>query len=148
MKTIQFTALLLTALTLIASGAHLLALPNKIAMPRDQYFIAQSIYYGWAWLGAVLVAALLANGAMAYGAREQPMAATFALVASAFIAVNLVIFFIWTLPANQATENWTVQPPNWQALRTQWEYSHAANAVITLAAFSSTALSVLSFRRG
>jgi hypothetical protein len=44
------------------------------------------------------------------------------------IAVNLAIF-VWTFPTNQATNNWTVVPKNWNALRIQWEYSHAANAV-------------------
>jgi hypothetical protein len=51
-----------------------------------------------------------------------------------FIAASLVIFFVWTFPTNQATNNWTVVPKNWNELRIQWEYSHAANAVVTFAA--------------
>ena len=50
------------------------------------------------------------------------------------IAATLAIFFVWTYPANQATANWTVPTPNWQALRTQWEYAHAVNAVLTFLA--------------
>jgi hypothetical protein len=38
-----------------------------------------------------------------------------------------------------ATTNWTVVPENWQAIRTQWEYSHAVNAVLTYFAFISVA---------
>ena len=44
------------------------------------------------------------------------------------IVANLAIFFVWTFPANQATNNWTVVPKNWNKLRIQWEYSHAAHA--------------------
>jgi hypothetical protein len=147
MRTIQFAALVLTALTLIASGAHLFALPNKIAMSRDHYFIAQSIYRGWALLGAVLVGTLVVNLLMAYATRDRTGAMALALLSAALIAANLAIFFIWTFPANQATQNWTAAPSDWEALRRQWEYSHAVNAFITFAAFCSTALSVLAARR-
>lgn len=48
-----------------------------------------------------------------------------------------------TQPANAATESWTVQPENWESLRTQWEYSHAVNAVITLLTFCCAKLASL-----
>jgi hypothetical protein len=59
------------------------------------------------------------------------------------LAATLVIFFAWTYPANVATANWTAAPANWAELRTQWEYSHAANAVITFAALCAVTLSAL-----
>ena len=46
----------------------------------------------------------------------------------------MAVFFLWTYPANQATGNWTSVPENWEQLRTEWEYSHAANAAITFLA--------------
>jgi hypothetical protein len=57
------------------------------------------------------------------------------LLAAACVVLNLTIFYFFTQPANAATSNWTVQPDNWAALRTQWEYSHAANAGVMLLAF-------------
>jgi hypothetical protein len=39
----------------------------------------------------------------------------------------------WTLPANQATENWMAIPENWDALRRRWEYSQV-NAALTFLA--------------
>jgi len=59
------------------------------------------------------------------------------------IAANLAIFFVWTFPTNQATNNWTVVPNNWNKLRLQWEYSHAANAVVTFAALVCVVIAVL-----
>src|SRR5262249_40850198 len=69
-----------------------------------------------------------------------------ALLAFLCIALTLVVFFIWTYPANEATNNWTMIPDNWEQLRTEWEYSHAANAVITFAAFCAVTLSALMTR--
>ena len=61
LRLIQFLAIILTALALVPSGAHLAALPNKMAMAQAAYFIAQQMYAGWALFGIVLFGALLAN---------------------------------------------------------------------------------------
>jgi hypothetical protein len=37
-------------------------------------------------------------------------------------------------------------PDNWEQLRREWEYSHAANAAMTFAAFCAVTLSVLMTR--
>ena len=80
------------------------------------------------------------------GARDRAAQAGpsfgYALASFLLIAANLIIFFVWTFP-NQATNNWTVVPKNWNALRIQWEYSHAANAVVTFAALVCVVIAVL-----
>jgi hypothetical protein len=143
LRIVEFAAILLTALSLVPAGAHLAALPNKIALDQDAYFVVQGIYRGWALFGFVLISAILANLVLAFmlrgGAGYLP-----ALVAFLLMTATLAVFFIWTFPANQATDNWTVAPENWQALKAQWEYSHAANAVITFLALCSLVVAVLS----
>jgi len=136
-------ATIVTGLALVAPGAHLLELINKMAMPEDQYFLAQSIYRGWWLVGLLLPVALIANLALAANARHDATAFVLALIAAALIALNLVIFFVWTQPANAATQNWTVRPENWEALRRQWEYSHAINTGVTFAAFCAATLAAL-----
>lgn len=42
-----FVALLASTLALGPALAHLFALPNKIDLSRDEYFIAQKAYRGW-----------------------------------------------------------------------------------------------------
>ena len=143
LKVVQFLALTLTALALVPSGAHLFALPNKINLVAEQYFIVQSIYRGWSLFGIVLIGALIANLALALLLRGRGAPFALALFGSFCIALTLVIFFIWTYPANQATNNWTMIPNDWEQLRKRWEYSHAVNAVITFAAFCSVAVSSL-----
>jgi hypothetical protein len=145
-KVIQFLALLVTALAVVPSAAHMAALRNKIGMSEADYFIAQGIYSGWSLLGVLWLLALLANAALASGSRSQAFPTWTALGAAVSLGLMFVVFFIWTLPANQATGNWTSIPSDWEVLRRQWEYSHAANALIGIVAFCLTCLSVLSWR--
>ena len=146
LRVTQFIAIILTALALVPAGAHLLELVHKITLDRAQYLTVQQLYRGWAFLGAVLIAALLANLALTIRSRRQGRPMRLAAIATLLLAANLTIFFIWTFPANQATGNWTVMPADWEALRDQWEYSHAVNALLTFLALSATLASSLSWR--
>jgi len=143
LRLVQFLAIMLIALALVPSGAHLAALLNKMAMAQAAYFVAQRTYAGWALFGIVLFGALTANLAHAIMLRKLGRSLGYALASFLLIAVNLVIFFVWTFPTNQATNNWTLVPKNWNALRIQWEYSHAANAVVTFAALVCVVIAVL-----
>jgi len=145
LRVTQFIAIILTALALVPAGAHLLELAHKITLDRAQYLTVQQLYRGWAFLGAVLIAALLANLALTIRSRRQGRPMRLAAIATLLLAANLTIFFIWTFPANQATGNWTVMPADWEALRNQWEYSHAVNALLTFLALSATLASSLSW---
>jgi hypothetical protein len=139
----QFLAIVLIALALVPAGAHLFELPNKIGLAAHDYFVVQSIYRGWALFGIVLFGALAANLVLAVMVRRQRAPLWWALVASVLVAATLVIFFTWTYPANRATSNWTVVPANWPELRMQWEYAHAANAILTFLALCAVTWSVL-----
>ena len=141
----QFIAVILTALALVPAGAHLLELAHKITLDRAQYLTVQQLYRGWAFLGAVLIAALLANLALTIRSRRQGRPMRLAAIATLLLAANLTVFFIWTFPANQATGNWTVLPADWEALRNQWEYSHAVNALLTFLALAASVASSLSW---
>lgn len=142
MQMLQAAAVILTALALVPGGAHLFELPNKMALPEQQYLVVQSIYRGWALFGAVIFAAIGANlvAALMLWRRRGPWWSS--LAAGLFLAVMLVVFFSWTYPANQATQNWTVTAENWQALRTQWELSHAVSAVLTFTALCCATISL------
>jgi hypothetical protein len=136
-------AVLLTALALVPGGAHLFELPNKIDLPLEAYFTVQGIYRGWAKFGVVLIGAILANLCHAWLLRRRPAACGLALAAGLLVLATLAIFFTWTYPANQATANWTTIPADWDRLRTQWEYSHAANAVLTFLALAAATLAAV-----
>lgn len=140
LRVTQFAAIVLTALALVPSGAHFFVLSAKISLSREEYFIVQEIYRGWALFGFVLVGALVATLVLAIMLQGQ--GTHFALACAAFLLVTatLAVFFTGAFPANQETQNWTVMPGDWRELRDQWEYGHAANAVLTFIAFCALVL--------
>jgi hypothetical protein len=138
-----FLALLATALALGPALAHVLSLINKMDLPRDEYFIAQKAYAGWARLGYLLGIQLIAIAAVAILSRRDLPALTASLLAlTAFLAAQ-VVFWIFTYPANVATMNWTLPPDDWEALRRQWEYSHLAGAALQLLALCALLFAAL-----
>jgi len=139
MMLLRLTALALTALILVPSGAHLFELPRKIGLDRDAYSAVQQIYAGWAFFAVPILGAVLANGALFIAERRlRPPAARAALIASILIILSNAVFFLWVFPANQATVNWTQTPDNWETLRRQWEYGHAVTALLVFVALLMT----------
>jgi hypothetical protein len=139
----RFLNLLFAGLALAPALAHLLELPNKIGLPREDYLTVQQIYRGWALLGIVVFGALFSTLVHAVLVRRQRRALGLVLVALACLAGAQAVFWTFTFPANELTQNWTALPEDWAALRARWEYSHAAGAVLNLAAFVVLILSVL-----
>jgi hypothetical protein len=134
-NTLGILSILLTAIMIGSSFAHLLELPNKIHLPANTYLMVQQLYRGWALLGIALLGALGATVALAVQLQaRRPSMFPLAGAAAACIVASLIVFFVFTFPANRTTENWTKLPQNWEQLRRRWEYSHAANAGLYLLA--------------
>ena len=70
-KLSQFLAVVLTALALMPGGAHLMALPAKVAMPEHPYFVVQQIYGGWAWAGVQVLGSRVRSRSPAPAARRR-----------------------------------------------------------------------------
>ena len=147
MSAARFCSLFFIALALAPAAAHLLELPNKIGLSRDDYLTVQQIYSGWALLGFVVVGALISTLVLSILLRDRKRQCALALAAFGCIVLTQVVFWTWTFPANRATGNWTRLPADWQTLRTQWEYSHAAAALLTLAALVLAILGLLAALR-
>ncbi|MBM3599586.1 MAG: DUF1772 domain-containing protein [Alphaproteobacteria bacterium] len=120
-----FCAVLATGLALGPALAHLFALPNKIGLPRDEYFVTQLAYRGWNLLG--IVAQVVTMTAAAILTRRDSHLLWPIIAAIACVVGAQLVFWIFTYPTNVATANWTVKPDNWEALRRNWEYSHATD---------------------
>jgi hypothetical protein len=147
-EVLQFIAMLCVAIAVAAGWAHLLELPNKMALSRDEYLTVRQNCRGWALLGIPVVGALVAAAALTLLLRGLGAPFYFSLLATLCVLLSLVVFFSVTFPANQATQNWNVLPAEgWQTLRRRWEYSHATGAVLYFVALSSLALSVIAGRR-
>jgi hypothetical protein len=134
MQPLRAPAILLTAVALIPGGAHIAELPNKLALVRDQYFTVQQIYRGWALSGVVIIAAFVANLALATMLWRRGEPFWLPAIACLAIAASLAVFFMWVYPTNVATANWTEIPANWEELRIRWEFGHLAGASLILIA--------------
>ncbi len=135
--------MLLTALALVPSAAHLFELPHKIRLPEQQYFVVQGIYRGWALFGAVLIAAALVNlilGAALHRRRERAWPAS--SLPGLLVALTIAVFFL-DRSGQPPTAITTTIPADSRRLRAEWEYSHAANAILTLAALCLAALAAI-----
>jgi hypothetical protein len=127
-------AIILTAVALVPAAAHLFALPNKIGLTQEDYFVAQSVYRGWALFGVVLISALAVDIVLAILLLGQGLRSYLASAAALCMGLTLVIFLAEIYPVNQVTNNWTVVPDNWIVLRLRWETAHAVNAAMTFLA--------------
>jgi hypothetical protein len=54
------------------------------------------------------------------------------LAALILMMLAQALFWLFTVPANSLTNNWTSMPVDWDMLRRQWEYSHALGATCQL----------------
>ena len=166
LKICRFVAFLFLALVLGAGLAHLFTMPSKMTLSGEAYLTVQQLYRDWTLLNVALACTVLSllvlvwqlwprsgrrlfsggysAAARAKGARTVRWRAL-VLTLLALLAVLGDEIIIWSLArsADLATRNWTVLPADWMALRAQWEYAHAAAAVLDLVAFAALVLSVL-----
>jgi hypothetical protein len=64
-----------------------------MTLSRDEYFIVQQIYRGWALLGFVVVGALLSTMILAVMVRDNRRIFILTVAASMCIAGALIVFF-------------------------------------------------------
>jgi hypothetical protein len=94
-----------------------------------------------------IIAAILFTLTHTLMVRAERMAFLLSLTALLCLGATQVIFWTFTYPMNAATNNWTITPQDFEAVRQQWECSHAVNAVLTFVALVTITLSALTFKR-
>jgi hypothetical protein len=139
-----FLSIACVALALVPAGAHLAELPHKFRLPAHDYLVVQQLYAGWSLFGSVVVGALLSTAVLTVIERREPRLLATALLAFLCLLATQIVFWVFTQPANRATRNWTMLPDNWMKLRNQWEYSHAASAVLNLIALFALLYGIVS----
>jgi hypothetical protein len=132
-----FIAILATLMALAPGLAHVFELPHKLALSRDQYFVVQQIYGGWSLFGAVIAVQFVALALLTWRSAREYYVFRPVLAALLLMLAAQALFWLFTFPANAASVNWTQVTPDWDDLRGQWEWSHAAGAVCQLLALCS-----------
>jgi len=147
LKCLGLFAVVSIAIYLVPGGAHFFELANKMTMSQSEYMTVQKIYAGWSSFGVTIVAALLLTLLHTFMVRRDRTAFLLSLVAFLCLAATQGIFWAFTYPMNVASNQWTVAPADFEAVRRQWEYSHAVNAALTFAALVAITSSTLVRKR-
>jgi hypothetical protein len=147
LRTWRAVTIVLAALMLSLTSAHVLELPQKLAYDAEMYAAVNgSLYRSFASVGAFYT---LASIGMALGlvvlVRGRGPTYRFTLAGAVCL---LVAFGIWLTVV--APVNWEIARTDpgsvtaaWSRLRQRWELGHVAGFIATLAAFSLLVLSVI-----
>ncbi len=137
MNGLRWANLLLAAVAVIPPAAHVLELPNKLALDGPLWLeIQQSLYRGWgpyvggpAEIGALATTAVLLSPRLSGAGTRSLMG-----VALAAYAAMIGVFFAFNAPVNRMVDRWTPDalPGDWADYRLRWEEGHAIAAMLAI----------------
>jgi len=131
--------LVLAALATLTPIAHVLEMPNKLALDAPLWLaVQQHLYRGWGpFVGApILILALATTLALLVARRHGLTPLRLTLMAAIAYAGMIATFFVLNDPVNAALDTWTPSsiPPYWSSSRLQWEAGHALAAILSCVA--------------
>ncbi len=137
MTGLRWANLILAVLAALAPLAHVLELPNKLALDGPVWLaVQQHLYRGWGPVlgGPAEIGALAVTLALLVKRRDNRRTRQLTLVAAVAYAGKLATFFLFNDPINRAVNGWTpaTLPPNWADYRLRWEAGHAVAAMLSL----------------
>jgi hypothetical protein len=144
----RLTALLLAALNMGMTWAHVLELPAKMRYDGRRWTQLQlTLYRAFGSEGPgmwIEPASVAAAGVLAFQVRGRP-AFRLTVAAGSLLGLALAAWFAVIAPMNATFARWTPDalPADWTRVRRQWEYGHAARFALHLAGFGALVLSVL-----
>jgi hypothetical protein len=135
MRTLRCANLILAILATVAPIAHVLELPNKLALDGPLWLaVQQHLYRGWGPLlgGPAEIGALATTLVLVVLGKDRRTRWLFALAAAAY-ALMLISFFALNNPVNMAVNTWTpaTLPSDWPSYRLRWEAGHALAALMS-----------------
>jgi membrane associated rhomboid family serine protease len=135
LKLLRFLGLLLVALTLGLTWCHVLEIPGKLRLGGAEWLTVQHnlyIAFGPPVGAPIEVAAILLAWWVFVLVRRRWPAAGWTLAGAICTTLGLVVWFWLVAPMNAIIAGWTPQslPPDWTAVRNQWEIGQAAHAAL------------------
>jgi hypothetical protein len=128
--------LILAVLAVLAPVAHVLELPNKLALDGPLWLsVQQHLYRGWGpLLGGPAEIGALASSVAVLALERRATGRWWVLVACLAYAGMLAVFFAFDAPVNAALSGWTPAslPADWPRYRLRWECGHVAAAALSL----------------
>lgn len=142
----RLLTIMLTALSLGPALGHLLELPAKMSYEGALWLtVSQTLYATFGTVGAAFeVGAVVATVVLAIMVRQRRPAFGWTIFGAVCVVVSHAAFWIWLAPVNATISALTIEtlPSNWLGLRNQWEYTHAARAVLQVIALGALVFSI------
>ena len=146
----RFLTLLLTALALTMTSAHLLELPQKMDYDANLYAtVNATMYQYFATVGGVYtVGSIVAAIVLAILVRRRRATRRWTLAGAVALVLGFVTWLVVVetvnsqMAAAQQTAPRTV-PALWMGFRDRWEYGHATGFVFQLLGLSALIVSLL-----
>jgi hypothetical protein len=142
----RFVSLLLGALNLGLAWAHLIEMGPKRAMSGSQWLATQQIYRDFGKVSRITFpGALLSELVTLVLTRGRRDSVRLTAVSTVCTAATVAIWARFNEPVNREIVNWQADdlPIDWRQRRDQWEFAHAASALlhgVSLAALFGAAL--------
>ena len=134
-------SLLVAAFAITAPMAHVLELPNKLALDGSLWLaVQQRLYRGWGPVfGPVEIAALALALALVAARRRNRPALRWTIAAALAYTAMVAVFLALNDPVNKAVARWTADslPPDWSQYRLEWEIGHALAAALSIVAVAA-----------
>jgi MFS family permease len=144
----RFITLLLAALTMGMTFAHVLEIAPKLRWDANLYLAVQTnLYWMFGRVGALIqLGAIGAACILAFLVRQRGPTFWYSLLGAIALVLSLVVWFFVVAPANAQTAQWQdtgVIPTDWMRWRNQWEIGHAVSFVLHLIGFGALLHSVI-----
>lgn len=146
LRTWRFLTIILVSLSMAMAFCHLLQLPPRMRYDGAQWVATQSLYQVFGTIGAFIeVGAVLLATVLLLAVWRRCPAFQWTLFGTSCLLVAHGAWWIFIAPVNAEIATWTPEalPADWTWWRSQWEYTHAARAILEILGVSALVLSVL-----
>ena len=144
----RFTTIVLSALALTMTSAHVLELPQKMTYTAEMYAaVNTTLYRYFAIIGGPYQIGSIVSAIVLTTLMRRSVNFRWALVGTLLLSAAFVSWLILVLPVNREVAAALEASPQavpalWLQLRDQWEYGHATGFVLHLAGFCALVVSV------
>jgi hypothetical protein len=147
LKAWRFITIIFVSLSMGMAFSHLLQMPPRMSYDALLWRATQSMYelFGPP-VGAIIEGgAVLSSVALAFLVRGRRPAFQWTVVGAGAVVAAHLIYWVFVFPVNAVMIHWTPDtiPADWTEYRNQWEYAHAARALLQIIGFAALVMSVI-----
>jgi hypothetical protein len=147
LKLVRYIGLLLVALTLGLTFAHVMEIPGKLRLDGASWLTVQhNLYVAFGVVGAAIeVLAIALTWLLVLMVRRRRPAVWLTVAAAVCVSAGLANWFLLVAPMNAALSPWTPDtlPADWTRYRDQWELGQAIHAGLFALGFSALLFALL-----